>query len=56
MRRVWDWGFFLGSTVVAFVQGAAVGAMMRGIPVANGQYEPTPSLCIPVPAVTLGLS
>src|SRR5215472_9822844 len=38
MRRVWDGGFFLGSTVVAFVQGAAVGAMMRGIPVADGQY------------------
>ena len=38
MRHVWDWGFFLGSTVVAFVQGAAVGAMMRGIPVVNGQY------------------
>ena len=38
MRRVWDWGFFLGSTVVAFVQGAAIGAMMRGIPVVNGQY------------------
>jgi cytochrome d ubiquinol oxidase subunit II len=38
MRHVWDWGFFLGSTVVAFVQGAAVGAMMRGIPVINGQY------------------
>src|SRR6516164_7042741 len=36
MRGVWDWGFFLGSTVVAFVQGAAIGAMMRGIPVANG--------------------
>ena len=33
MRHVWDWGFFLGSTMVAFVQGAAVGAMMRGIPV-----------------------
>ena len=28
----------LGSTVVAFVQGAAVGAMIRGIPVVNGQY------------------
>jgi cytochrome d ubiquinol oxidase subunit II len=42
MRPVWDWGFFLGSTVVAFVQGAAVGAMMRGIPVANGQYAGGP--------------
>jgi len=38
MRRFWDWGFCLGSTVAAFVQGAAVGAMMRGIPVADGQY------------------
>jgi cytochrome d ubiquinol oxidase subunit II len=42
MRAVWNWGFFLGSTVVAFVQGAAVGAMMRGIPVANGQYAGGP--------------
>ena len=38
MRRFWDGGFFFGSAVVAFVQGAAVGAMMRGIPVENGQY------------------
>src|SRR5215472_17142715 len=37
MRGVWDWGFFLGSIVVAFVQGAAIGAIMRGIPVAVGQ-------------------
>jgi len=42
MRAVWDWGFFLGSTVVAFVQGAAIGAMMRGIPIANGQYAGGP--------------
>jgi cytochrome d ubiquinol oxidase subunit II len=39
MRWLWDWGFFLGSTVVAFVQGAAVGAMMRGIPVADHQFS-----------------
>lgn len=38
MLALWDWGFFLGSTVMAFVQGAAVGALMRGIPVINGQY------------------
>ncbi len=37
-RWLWDWGFFLGSTVAAFVQGAAIGAMIRGIPVSNGQY------------------
>lgn len=42
MRHVWDWGFFLGSTVVAFVQGAAIGAMMRGIPVVDGQYAGGP--------------
>jgi cytochrome bd ubiquinol oxidase subunit II len=42
MRGVWDWGFFLGSTMVAFVQGAAVGAMMRGIPVSDGQYAGGP--------------
>ncbi len=38
MRWVWDGGFFYGSVVVAFVQGAAVGALMRGIPVENMQY------------------
>ena len=27
-RPIWDWGFFLGSVVVAFAQGAAVGAMI----------------------------
>jgi len=42
MRRVWDGGFFLGSTVVAFVQGAAIGAMIRGIPVVDGQYAGGP--------------
>src|SRR5262245_57432030 len=36
---VWDVGFCIGSVVVAFVQGAAVGAMVRGIPVTNGQYS-----------------
>src|SRR4051794_11063017 len=38
MRRFWDGGFFYGSVLVAFVQGAAVGAMMRGVPVVNMQY------------------
>jgi cytochrome d ubiquinol oxidase subunit II len=38
MRPVWERGFYLGSTLVAFVQGAAVGAWMRGIPVADGHY------------------
>ena len=38
MRRLWDRGFFVGSVVVAFVQGAAVGAMMRGIKVHDSQF------------------
>jgi cytochrome d ubiquinol oxidase subunit II len=38
LRWLWDWGFSIGSTVVAFVQGAAVGAMMRGIPVVDGHF------------------
>lgn len=38
MQWLWDRGFSVGSTVVAFVQGAAVGAMMRGIPVVDGHF------------------
>jgi cytochrome d ubiquinol oxidase subunit II len=38
MRAFWDYGFFIGSIVIAFVQGAAVGAMIEGIPVVNNQY------------------
>src|SRR5271154_761485 len=38
LRWLWDWGFSIGSTVVAFVQGAAIGAMMRGIPVVDGHF------------------
>jgi cytochrome bd ubiquinol oxidase subunit II len=37
-RWLWDWGFAIGSAVVAFVQGAAIGAMMKGLPVVNGHF------------------
>jgi cytochrome bd ubiquinol oxidase subunit II len=37
-RWLWDWGFAIGSTVAGFVQGATIGAMMRGLPVVDGQY------------------
>jgi cytochrome bd ubiquinol oxidase subunit II len=50
---IWSAGFWIGSGLVAFVQGAAVGAMILGIPVKNGQYaggafewlRPLPVLC-----------
>jgi len=38
MRPFWDAGFFYGSVMIAFVQGAAVGALLRGVPVENMQY------------------
>jgi cytochrome d ubiquinol oxidase subunit II len=38
MRWVWDLGFFLGSLVVAFVQGAAIGAMVNELPVEDGKF------------------
>ncbi len=37
-RWLWDWGFFLGSMIAAFVQGAAVGTMVQELPVVDGQY------------------
>jgi cytochrome bd ubiquinol oxidase subunit II len=38
-RLVWDLGFAGGSLVAAFVQGAAVGALVRGLPVAaDGRF------------------
>ena len=38
MRPVWDRGFFLGSLVIAFVQGTAIGAMVQELPVVDGRY------------------
>jgi cytochrome d ubiquinol oxidase subunit II len=57
MRSHWDRGFFVGSVVVAFVQGAAVGALMRGLPVKDGQFDGTAFTWLhPFPILTgLGL-
>jgi len=38
MRRVWDAGFAGGSLVAAFIQGLTVGALVEGLPIANGHY------------------
>jgi cytochrome d ubiquinol oxidase subunit II len=37
-KAFWDGAFCLGSVIAAFVQGAAIGAMIRGIPVIDGQF------------------
>jgi cytochrome d ubiquinol oxidase subunit II len=37
-RWVWDIAFAGGSFVATFVQGMTVGALVEGLPVANGQY------------------
>lgn len=42
MRRLWDHGFFWGSVVVSFVQGAAVGALIRGVAVKDFQFDGGP--------------
>ena len=37
-RWIWDFSFFGGSLVATFVQGMTVGALVEGLPFANGQY------------------
>jgi cytochrome d ubiquinol oxidase subunit II len=38
MRWVWDAGFAGGSFVATFIQGLTVGALVAGLPIANGNY------------------
>jgi cytochrome d ubiquinol oxidase subunit II len=37
-RRLWTWGFALGSYIAAFAQGIAVGAFVQGIEVSGRSY------------------
>ena len=37
-RWVWDVSFAGGSLVAAFIQGLTVGALVEGLPIANGRY------------------
>jgi alcohol dehydrogenase (cytochrome c) len=51
--KYWDGGFCVGSVVVAFVQGAAVGAMIHGISMTDGQYTGDPfEWLAPLPVLT----
>jgi cytochrome d ubiquinol oxidase subunit II len=38
MRPVWDVGFAGGSLAAAFIQGLMVGALVEGLPIADGRY------------------
>jgi cytochrome d ubiquinol oxidase subunit II len=38
MRWIWDAAFSGGSLVATFMQGLMVGALVEGLPIANGQY------------------
>jgi cytochrome d ubiquinol oxidase subunit II len=38
MRWLWDAGFAGGSLVAAFIQGMTVGALVEGLPIADGHY------------------
>jgi len=37
-KLIWDWAFAVGSTVAAFAQGIALGALVQGIPVSGRAY------------------
>jgi cytochrome bd ubiquinol oxidase subunit II len=38
LRWIWDAGFAGGSLVATFIQGLTVGALVEGLPIANGHY------------------
>jgi cytochrome d ubiquinol oxidase subunit II len=38
LRWIWDAGFAGGSLVATFIQGMTVGALVEGLPFANGEY------------------
>ena len=38
LRGMWDAGFAGGSLVAAFVQGMTIGALVEGLPIADGRY------------------
>jgi cytochrome d ubiquinol oxidase subunit II len=38
MRWLWNWSFAGGSFAASFIQGLTVGALVEGLPVADGQY------------------
>ena len=54
-RWLWNLGFSGGSLAAAFVQGAAVGALVKGIDIDNGQYVGGPWDWLSPFAVVCGL-
>jgi len=39
LRWIWDTGFFGGSLIATFIQGVTVGALVEGLPIADGRYS-----------------
>src|SRR5260221_1688753 len=39
LRWIWDAAFAGGSLVATFIQGLTVGALVEGLPIANGRYN-----------------
>src|SRR5476649_110867 len=37
-RSLWDIAFVVGSFVASFIQGATIGALVEGLPMADGKY------------------
>ena len=54
-RKLWDRGFFLGSLIVALVQGAAVGALIEELAVEQGQFVGGPLAWLSPFAVACGV-
>ncbi|MBK1643863.1 cytochrome d ubiquinol oxidase subunit II [Thiocapsa imhoffii] len=54
-RWLWDLGFIVGSIIAAFVQGAAIGAMVAGIAVEDGRFVGGPFDWLTPFAVLCGL-
>ncbi|MBK8175548.1 MAG: cytochrome d ubiquinol oxidase subunit II [Rhodospirillales bacterium] len=55
MRWVWDLGFAGGSLIAAFVQGAAVGAIVEGLPIEGGRFVGGPFDWVSPFAVACGI-
>lgn len=55
MRAFWDSGFFIGSLVAAFCQGAIIATLMQGIPLQDNQFHGNAMFWLTPFSVTAGV-